>query len=140
MVNIEKGVLLLIISIIGLAVWTWYHIPVEFYMKYHVIFAISYIIIFIYLYIRGRKIRAKRFCIECDKPLKKYSDTIYSMRWNSGRKPTPLFFCYRCAKEIKDREYSGQRLLPDEKKKTSKELYTEMLGQVKKESNIRRYE
>ena len=140
MFTIERSVLFLILGIVGLAIWTWYDIPFEFYKKYHWVFALGYLITFIYLFVRGRRIRAKRFCIQCDKPLRKYSDTIYSMRWNSGRKPTPLFFCLKCATEIKDREYSGQKLFPDERKKASKELYNEMLGQVKPTTNIKHYE
>ena len=78
----------------------------------------------------GLRRKRGRICIVCKKELKTYRNTVYCLRWNSGRKPTPLFFCLKHGRAVMKKKYVNTTHREDEDTKTQTELWKEMRGVI----------
>ena len=72
------------------------------------------------------RINNRRTCTKCGVPINTYHNTIFCLRWNSGREPTPLFFCLDCAREYAGKPYKGNHHHEAEDNKTAGELLDEL--------------
>ena len=97
------------------------------------LFIIILLVLLCYLVYYGSKQRLGRNCCvqKCHKPLRSYGDTFYCLRWNSGRKPTALFFCGKHAKMIYKKKYKGNFERGEEDKKGQHELLGELKEALK---------
>ena len=130
--DVKKFALILLLTAALVSYFMRGHI-FDFWLDKVYVFAALIFSFLLYSGVRAYRLRKGRICCACGVEIKRYRDTLYCLRWNSGRKPTPLFFCRLCGTHHAHLPYKDNPERGEEDEKSQSELYAEMRGSLKKD-------